>query len=92
MSKYLVVVDMQKDFIDGSLGSAAAQAVLPRVIDKIKNFSGTVVYTRDTHDEDYPETLEGKKSSGGSLRAGYGRVAVPERYRGAADRQPQSGI
>lgn len=60
MSKYLVVVDMQNDFIDGSLGSEAAQAVLPRVIDKIKNFPGTVVYTRDTHDEDYLETLEGK--------------------------------
>ena len=38
MSKYLVVVDMQKDFIDGSLGSAEAQAVLPKVIEKIKNF------------------------------------------------------
>lgn len=61
MSKYLVVVDMQKDFIDGSLGSAEAQAILPKVIDKIKNFPGTVVYTRDTHGEDYLETLEGKK-------------------------------
>ena len=58
MSKYLVVVDMQNDFIHGSLGSEAAQAILPRVIDKIKNFPGTVVYTRDTHDEDYLETLE----------------------------------
>ena len=61
MSKYLVVVDMQKDFIDGSLGSAEAQAVLPRVIEKIKNFPGTVVYTRDSHDEDYLDTLEGNK-------------------------------
>lgn len=61
MSKYLVVVDMQKDFIDGSLGSAEAQAVLPKVIEKIKNFPGTVVYTRDTHEDNYLETLEGKK-------------------------------
>jgi len=61
MSKYLVVVDMQKDFIDGSLGSAEAQAILPKVIEKIKNFPGTVVYTRDTHEENYLETLEGKK-------------------------------
>ena len=43
MSKYLVVVDMQKDFIDGSLGSAEARAILPKVIEKIKNFPGTVV-------------------------------------------------
>lgn len=61
MSKYLVVVDMQKDFIDGSLGSAEARAILPKVIEKIKNFPGTVVYTRDTHEENYLETLEGKK-------------------------------
>ena len=61
MSKFLVVVDMQKDFIDGSLGSAEAQAVLPKVIEKIKNFPGTVVYTRDTHEDNYLETLEGKK-------------------------------
>lgn len=60
MSKYLVVVDMQNDFIDGSLGSPEAQAVLPKVVEKIKNFTGTVVYTRDTHEENYLETLEGK--------------------------------
>ena len=60
MSKYLVVVDMQNDFIDGSLGTPEAQAILPKVIEKIKNFKGAVVYTRDTHDEDYLETLEGK--------------------------------
>ena len=53
MSKYLVVVDMQNDFIDGSLGTPEAQAILPKVIEKIKNFKGAVVYTRDTHDEDY---------------------------------------
>ena len=61
MSKYLVVVDMQNDFIDGALGSEEAKAIVPKVIDKIKNFKGAVVYTRDTHDEDYFETLEGQK-------------------------------
>ena len=61
MSKYLVVVDMQNDFIDGSLGSKEAQAVLPKVLEKIRNFKGTVVYTRDTHEEDYMETYEGKR-------------------------------
>ena len=61
MSKYLVVVDMQNDFIDGALGTPEAQAIVPKVIDKIKNFKGAVVYTRDTHDEDYLETFEGQK-------------------------------
>ena len=61
MSKYLVVVDMQNDFIDGALGTPEAQAIVPKVIEKIKNFKGAVVYTRDTHDEDYLETLEGQK-------------------------------
>ena len=42
MSKYLVVVDMQNDFIDGALGSPEAQAIVPKVIDKIKNFKGAV--------------------------------------------------
>lgn len=61
MSKYLVVVDMQNDFIDGALGTPEAQAILPKVIEKIENFPGAVVFTQDTHDEDYLETLEGKK-------------------------------
>ena len=61
MSKYLVVVDMQNDFIDGALGTPEAQAIVPKVIDKIKNFKGAVVYTCDTHDEDYLETFEGQK-------------------------------
>ena len=61
MSKYLLVVDMQKDFIDGALGTPEAVAIVPKVIDKIKNYTGTVVYTRDTHDEDYLDTQEGKK-------------------------------
>ena len=61
MSKYLVVVDMQNDFIDGALGTEEARAILPKVIEKIKNYKGTVVYTRDTHDEDYLDTQEGKR-------------------------------
>lgn len=59
MSKYLIVVDMQKDFIDGALGTKEAQEILPRVIDKVMNFKGPVMFTRDAHEEDYLETLEG---------------------------------
>ena len=49
MSKYLVVVDMQKDFIDGALGTAEAQAIVPKVIEKVTSFKGPVMFTRDTH-------------------------------------------
>ncbi len=56
----LVVVDMQNDFIDGSLGTAEAVSIVPAVKEKIMNFSGRVLFTRDTHPENYLETQEGK--------------------------------
>ena len=58
--KLLVVVDMQNDFIDGALGTPEAAAIVPGVVEKIKNFSGRVIATRDTHGEDYLETQEGR--------------------------------
>ena len=64
MSRLLVVVDMQKDFVDGALGSKEAQAIVPHVIDKIKAYQGAgqeVVFTLDTHFDDYMDTMEGKK-------------------------------
>lgn len=61
----LVVVDMQNDFIDGSLGTAEAVAIVPAVTDKIAQYSAdpdAVIYaTLDTHPENYMETAEGKK-------------------------------
>lgn len=61
MKNLLIVVDMQNDFIDGALGTKEAQAILPAVIQRIRDFDGDVVYTRDTHGENYMETAEGKK-------------------------------
>ena len=64
MKKLLVVVDMQNDFVTGSLGSADAVAILPNVMEKVKlarEKGATVVFTRDTHFENYPSTQEGKK-------------------------------
>lgn len=61
--KILVVVDMQNDFIDGALGTAEAVAIVPSVIEKIKKYEsegGIIVYTKDTHPEDYLSTREGK--------------------------------
>lgn len=59
--KVLAVIDMQNDFIDGALGTPEAQAIVPKVCDKIKNFDGDfIAVTRDTHLSDYLETNEGK--------------------------------
>ena len=63
----LVVVDMQKDFISGALGTKEAVAIVPRVAEKIaqaKKAGKTVVFTRDTHTEDYLQTQEGRNLPG----------------------------
>ena len=51
--KVLVVVDMQNDFIDGALGTPEAQAIVPKVVKKIEEFDGEVLWTQDTHSDDY---------------------------------------
>ena len=61
MQDILIVVDMQKDFIDGALGTKEAVAIVPNVLEKIKAFNGKVIYTRDTHQDDYMQTQEGSK-------------------------------
>ena len=64
MKKTLIVVDMQNDFIDGSLGTAEAQNIVNNVKEKIllyKQSGGNIIFTRDTHNKDYLETPEGKK-------------------------------
>ncbi|MBP3458183.1 MAG: cysteine hydrolase [Lachnospiraceae bacterium] len=60
MQEILVVVDMQNDFIDGALGTAEAAAIVPKVEQKIREFNGKVFFTRDTHEENYLESQEGK--------------------------------
>lgn len=62
--KFLIVVDMQIDFIDGSLGTAEAVAIVPAAAERIRRARAegwTVFATLDTHDEDYLNTAEGKK-------------------------------
>lgn len=60
MSKVLVVVDMQTDFINGALGSADAEKIVPRAAEIIANFDGEIYCTLDTHGEDYLKTQEGR--------------------------------
>ena len=61
MKDVLIVVDMQNDFIDGALGTAEAVQIVPKVVEKVKAFPGTVIFTRDTHTENSLSTQEGRK-------------------------------
>lgn len=62
MKKILVVVDMQNDFLSGPLGTGHTRAAIPYVTDLVRNGVWDMVYlTLDTHNEEYPETLEGQK-------------------------------
>ncbi len=58
--KVLVVVDMQNDFIDLALGTKEAVGIVENVAKKISGFDGRVIFTRDTHHENYMSTQEGK--------------------------------
>ncbi|MCD7739719.1 MAG: cysteine hydrolase [Lachnospiraceae bacterium] len=58
--KYLIIVDMQNDFITGSLGTKEAQAILPAVIRRAETFPGEIIFTRDTHTQEYLTTQEGR--------------------------------
>ena len=62
MKDYLIVVDMQKDFVDGALGTKEAVAIVPAVLAKVKKAAEEgqhIIFTRDTHEETYLETQEG---------------------------------
>ena len=64
MRRLLIVVDMQKDFIDGALGFEEAKSIIPGIASRIKEYQESgdeVVYTLDTHFENYMDTMEGKK-------------------------------
>lgn len=63
--KILVLVDLQEDFINGSLGTPEAQTIVPKVVDKLRNYpdkgNTLLLYTKDTHKKNYLETFEGKR-------------------------------
>ena len=64
MKKTLIVVDMQNDFIDMALGTKEAIAIVPKVREKIQEYvknGDTIIFTRDTHHDNYLQTTEGKK-------------------------------
>lgn len=61
MKHFLIVVDMQTDFINGSLGTPEAVAIKAAAVQRIKSFDGEIIATLDTHRADYLQTAEGKK-------------------------------
>lgn len=77
--KVLIVVDMQNDFIDGSLGTKEAVGIVDRVAEVMDSFDGAVICTRDTHFAGLSGNVRGQKTSGralyrrneGSCTAGY---------------------
>lgn len=63
MRKLLLVIDYQNDFVDGSLGFEGAEKLEPIIIERIDEYekhNGEVIFTLDTHQDDYLETVEGK--------------------------------
>lgn len=61
MKRVLVVVDMQNDFVTGALGSAEARAIAPALAQYAQAFDGEVVFTLDTHAQNYLDTQEGRR-------------------------------
>lgn len=61
MKKALIVVDMQNDFIDGSLANPDAQAIVEPIAQKVRDFYGDIYLTMDTHEQNYLDTMEGEK-------------------------------
>lgn len=84
--KYLIVVDMQNDFVDGALGTEEAEKIVPGVAEKIRYFDGRILYTKDTHENNYLETAEGKKLPvAHCIRGTKGWEFVPEIQKLAED-------
>ena len=74
MKRTLIVIDMQKDFIDGALGTPEAQTIVPAVREKISTYrkrGDEIIFTRDTHGPDYLFHPGGEKAAGGALPEGH---------------------
>jgi len=60
MKKLLIIVDMQNDFVTGTLANEAAEKIVDKIAKYAENFDGDIMFTRDTHTKDYMNTQEGK--------------------------------
>lgn len=78
MGKVLIVIDMQNDFVTGTLGNKEAQAIVLNVQAKVKEYADRgdrIIFTRDTHGENYLDTPEGEKVTSEALHQWNGRLA-----------------
>ena len=100
MKRLLIVVDYQNDFVDGALGTPEAVAIVPHVVEKIEKYEGTVLFTRDTHGENYLETQEGrllpvvhcvKGTEGWRLAPAVEAAPAPEEETPAAEAAEEAG-
>lgn len=90
--KTLIVVDMQNDFIDGSLGTSEAVDIVPRVAHKIETWDGDIFVTQDTHGADYLQTQEGRNLPVVHCVEGTAGWEVEERIRAALDQKEQDKV
>ena len=78
-SKYLIVIDMQHDFVDGALGSDEALKIVPPLVDKLGSFKGEIIFTKDTHDSNYLSTQEGANLPvEHCIKGSIGHALIPE--------------
>lgn len=92
MKRLLIVVDMQKDFVDGALGSKEAAAIVDNVVKKIENFDGDIIVTYDTHSENYMETQEGKNLPVPHCIKGTGGWQLHSKVQAAVDKRGYKAI
>ena len=92
VKKLLIVVDMQKDFVDGALGSREAVAIVDNVVKKIESFDGDIIVTYDTHPENYMETQEGKNLPVPHCIKGTDGWKLDEKVQAAVDKKEYTTI
>lgn len=89
--KLLIVVDMQNDFITGSLGTAEAATIVPAVAEKIRAFGGPIAVTQDTHGPDYLDTQEGRNLPVPHCCAGTEGWALAKEIEAALEEKARAG-
>lgn len=92
MKRVLIVIDMQVDFTTGSLANEKATSIVPAIMERVKEFDGDVLFTKDSHRADYLQTSEGKhlpvehciiNTVGHELASGLAELSTEERATGA---------
>ena len=92
MKDILIVIDMQRDFISGALANPDAEKIVPVLREKIRGFAGRVIFTRDTHGENYLSTMEGKNLPVPHCIAGTAGHEIEPSLLSAAEENPNATV